>query len=103
MRVEVGPVGDADCLADGPFDLVFLDADKPGYRATSTCCSTAGCWPTTDCSASTTPCSRGSPGRASASVNGVAVAAFNERLRADPRVEQVVLPLRDGVTLVRKV
>ena len=34
--------------------------------------------------------------------NGIAIAAFNERCRADPRVEQVLLPLRDGLTLIRR-
>ena len=28
---------------------------------------------------------------------------FNEQLAADPRFEQVILPLRDGLTLIRKI
>ena len=28
--------------------------------------------------------------------------AFNDRIAADPRVEQVILPLRDGLTLIHK-
>ena len=28
--------------------------------------------------------------------------AFNEKVAADPRLEQVILPLRDGLTLIRK-
>lgn len=36
-----------------------------------------------------------------ATPNGVAIATFNETVAADPRVEQVVLPLRDGLTLIR--
>ncbi|SHM99781.1 Predicted O-methyltransferase YrrM [Cyclobacterium lianum] len=31
-----------------------------------------------------------------------AILAFNERVRQDPRVENVVLPIRDGIMLVRK-
>jgi predicted O-methyltransferase YrrM len=27
---------------------------------------------------------------------------FNEHVRDDPRVEQVLVPIRDGVTLIRK-
>ena len=27
---------------------------------------------------------------------------FNDRIAADPRVEKVILPLRDGLTLIRK-
>lgn len=29
--------------------------------------------------------------------------AFNDKLAADPRFEQVILPLRDGLTLIRKI
>jgi predicted O-methyltransferase YrrM len=39
---------------------------------------------------------------ADASVNGSAIAAFNSALAADPRVEQVLIPLRDGLTLIRR-
>jgi caffeoyl-CoA O-methyltransferase len=35
--------------------------------------------------------------------NGVAIANFNAVVAADPRVEQVMLPIRDGVTLIRRV
>lgn len=37
------------------------------------------------------------------SANAVAIAQFNQRVAADSRVEQVVLPLRDGLTLIRRV
>ncbi len=30
-----------------------------------------------------------------------AIAAFNDRVQADPRVENVILPLRDGLTMIR--
>ena len=33
---------------------------------------------------------------------GVAIAAFNEMVACDTRVEQVVLPIRDGITIVRR-
>ena len=36
------------------------------------------------------------------SANGAAIAKFNAALTYDSRVEQVVLPLRDGVTLIRR-
>jgi caffeoyl-CoA O-methyltransferase len=38
-----------------------------------------------------------------ATPNGVAIAKFNQALVDDPRVEQVLLPLRDGLTLIRRV
>ncbi|HTN71037.1 MAG TPA: hypothetical protein VMO00_08090 [Methylomirabilota bacterium] len=31
-----------------------------------------------------------------------AVDALNKRIRSDPRVENVLLPVRDGIMLVRK-
>lgn len=31
------------------------------------------------------------------------IRAFNDRVAADPRVEKVILPLRDGLTVIRKV
>ena len=34
--------------------------------------------------------------------NGVAIAAFNRSVSNDPRVEQVMLPLRDGLSLIRR-
>ena len=34
--------------------------------------------------------------------NGVAIHAFNRAVAADPRVEQVIIPLRDGLTLIRR-
>jgi caffeoyl-CoA O-methyltransferase len=37
------------------------------------------------------------------SENGRAVAQFNQFVAADPRTEQVILPLRDGLTLIRRV
>jgi predicted O-methyltransferase YrrM len=30
------------------------------------------------------------------------ILAFNDRVKQDPRVERVIIPLRDGLTLIRK-
>ena len=38
-----------------------------------------------------------------ASPNGAAIASFNAAVAADPRVEQVLLAVRDGLTLIRRV
>lgn len=38
-----------------------------------------------------------------ASKNGQAIKKFNQSVREDTRVQQVILPLRDGVTLIRRV
>ena len=34
--------------------------------------------------------------------DGKAIAAFNARVTSDPRVDNVLLPVRDGVMMVRK-
>ncbi|NEP26402.1 MAG: SAM-dependent methyltransferase, partial [Moorea sp. SIO3I6] len=34
--------------------------------------------------------------------NGSAIAKFNQFVADDPRVEQVLLPLRDGLTIIRR-
>ncbi len=36
------------------------------------------------------------------SANGEAIAQFNRFVAEDPRVEQVLLPLRDGLTIIRR-
>ena len=46
---------------------------------------------------------QGQPWTGEETPNGEAIAAFNQVVADDPRVEQVVLPVRDGVTLVRRV
>jgi caffeoyl-CoA O-methyltransferase len=35
--------------------------------------------------------------------NAEAIAQFNRVVADDPRVEQVLLPLRDGLTIIRRV
>jgi caffeoyl-CoA O-methyltransferase len=37
------------------------------------------------------------------SKNGKAISAFNEKIKADPRVTQVLLPVRDGILMMQKV
>jgi len=37
------------------------------------------------------------------SKNGEAIASFNRLVKDDPRVEQVLLPIRDGLTIIRRV
>ena len=96
----------------GGFDMIFIDADKGGY---------AGYYE----AALTTPglladggvlvvdntlfkgqawLPRQSADRDYLSWNdgGSAIAAFNEMVANDPRVEQVILPVRDGITIVRR-
>ncbi len=85
------------------FDLVFIDADKPGYLdyldmlLNTTLLNPNGlvCVDNT--------LMQGQPYLTGATPNGAAIAHFNEVVADDPRVEQVLLPLRDGLTLIRRV
>lgn len=84
----------------GPVDLAFVDADKDGY---------------TDYLELLLPhlrqggllvfdntLSRGAVLDHDAEGNAAAIRAFNARLAADHRLEKVLLPIGDGVTLARK-
>jgi caffeoyl-CoA O-methyltransferase len=104
-RIEVrrGPALETIFALDGPFDLVFIDADKGGYRgyyeAVLPKLSDRGLivvdnvlWsgrvaeePSDDDTDSTR-----------------ALREFNDRVAADDRVVSVMLTVRDGVTLVRR-
>jgi len=104
-RIEVrrGPASETISALQGPFDLVFIDADKPGYldyyEAVLPKLSEHGLivvdnvlWsgrvaqaPADDDDQSTR-----------------ALRAFNDHVAADDRVVQVMLTVRDGVTLARR-
>ena len=85
------------------FDLVFIDADKAGYLDYLQVVLDTGllaphgliCVDNTLMQGQ--PWSSGEP-----TANGVAIAEFNQAVAADPRVEQVIIPLRDGLTLIRR-
>lgn len=98
----------ADHAARGaiaPFDLVFIDADKPGYaRYLDVLLDSALLAPGAVIAVDNT-LMQGQPYRDGVPVteNGRAIADFNARVAADERVEQVLVPIRDGVTLIRRV
>jgi caffeoyl-CoA O-methyltransferase len=107
IDVRVGPAGSTlDSLASAgrAFDLVFVDADKAGYAGYLEQLLSGGllapgalvCVDNTLMQGE--PWTEGEP-----SANGAAIAAFNRTVAEDPRVEQVVLPVRDGLTLIRQV
>ncbi|MGD0311193.1 MAG: class I SAM-dependent methyltransferase [Acidimicrobiales bacterium] len=101
IEVVVGPAIDSIASLVGPFDLVFIDADKSGYPAyfeavlpklsprgviavDNTLWSGRVLDPTDD------------------SEDTVALRQFNDSLAVDPRVVVVQTTIRDGVTLVRR-
>ena len=95
IEYRLGPAIDTLASLDGPFDLVFIDADKGGY---------------VDYYEAALP--KLAPDGVILADNtlfGLAdgeiadhIERFNEHVRADDRVETVLLTIREGVTLIRK-
>jgi caffeoyl-CoA O-methyltransferase len=86
------------------FDLVFIDADKAGYIDYLDLLLSTGLLAPNGLICADNTLMQGQPYLSgTATANGVAIAKFNQALVDDPRVEQVLLPLRDGLTLIRRV
>jgi caffeoyl-CoA O-methyltransferase len=101
IEVRVGPAIDTIAELEGPFDLVFIDADKPAYpsyfeavlpklapRGLIVADNTLWRGLVLD--------------PADSDENTAALRAFNEALAVDPRVVVVQTTVRDGVTLIRR-
>jgi 3-dehydroquinate synthetase/predicted O-methyltransferase YrrM len=106
IDVRVGPalatLG-ALAAAGETFDLVFLDADKAGYADYLTVLLDSGLLAPHGVICADNTLMQGQPwGAGALTPNGAAIASFNAAVAADPRVEQVILPLRDGLTLIRR-
>ena len=100
VQVRRGPALATIRALDEPLDLVFLDADKTGYpayyeevvpRLAATGLLVAD----------NTLMSGRVLDPASDDASATAIAAFNARAAADPRVIATLLTVRDGVTLIR--
>ena len=95
ITLHVGPAIETIERLEGEFDFVFLDAEKDGYigyyEAVLPRLSERGIIAADNTLAS---------GRV---VDGApAIAAFNDHVAADPRSVQVLLSVRDGITLIRR-
>jgi caffeoyl-CoA O-methyltransferase len=101
IDIREGPALDTLATLDGPFDLVFVDADKANYvnyyeavlpklaeRGVVAVDNTL--WSGRVLDASDTD------------GDTKAIRAFNDHVRNDPRVVCVLLTVRDGVTLIRR-
>ncbi len=101
IEIRVGPALDTIATLGGPFDLVFVDADKPGYvdyyEAVLPKLADRGLLVVDN-----TLWSGRVLDDADTSEDTVAIRAFNDHVRADRRVVCVQLPIRDGVTLVAR-
>jgi caffeoyl-CoA O-methyltransferase len=95
IQYMLGPAVDTLENLDGPFDLAFIDADKVGYvdyyEAVLPKLAEDGV-----ILADNTLFAVGTGESAKA------IRRFNEHVRDDPRVEQVLLTIREGVTLIRR-
>jgi caffeoyl-CoA O-methyltransferase len=102
IEVRVGRAIDTVAGLDGPFDFCFIDADKPSYpdyyEAVLAKLAPHGLIAVDNVLWSGDVVDADSP-----SSDAQVMRAFNDRVAADPRVECVVLPIRDGVTLIRQV
>ncbi len=106
IRVELGGALETlDRLAQAgeSFDLVFIDADKKEYVAYFHKLLDSGLLAKGGfiCVDNTLLQGEVYLSAGERSVNGEAIAQFNRTVANDPRVEQVLLPLRDGLTIIR--
>jgi caffeoyl-CoA O-methyltransferase len=99
IQIRMGPAVDTLRALQGPFDLAFIDADKTNYSVYYELCLELL-----------------RPGGLLAADNVLwsgkvldpqdeetkAIAAFNERVHADPRVDHALITVRDGVMLAVK-
>ncbi len=100
---HTGVAADIIPTLDGPFDLVFIDADKPNYEryyeqvfakvpvggyliADNVLYDGEVVLPVSE------------QGK-----NAKAIQLFNDRIRADKRVEHLLAPIRDGLMIIKKI
>ncbi len=88
---------------EGPFDLVFIDADKREY-----CAYLDLVYPLVPVGGFILADNTLWDGHIIDAAydkdkQTLGLRAFNDRLAADDRFEQVILPLRDGLTIIRKI
>jgi caffeoyl-CoA O-methyltransferase len=93
--VHIGPAGDTIASLTGSFDFVFMDAEKEGYigyyEAVLPRLSERGLIVADNTLHGGRVFAEGDP-----------IAAFNEHVAADPRSAQVLLTVRDGMTVIRR-
>lgn len=95
ITLHIGPALDTVNSLEGAFDFVFIDADKPGYvdyyEAVLPRLSERGLIVADNTLASGEVVDGDPP-----------IKRFNEHVANDPRSVQVILSVRDGMTLIRR-
>jgi caffeoyl-CoA O-methyltransferase len=98
IDLRVGPALDTLAALDGPYDFAFIDADKEGYvgyyEAVVPKLSPRGLIAVDNTL-------HGGDVVAPVDDRDRAMAAFNDHVHGDPRTENIMLTVRDGVTLIR--
>jgi caffeoyl-CoA O-methyltransferase len=86
------------------FDLVFIDADKPGYVDYFKLLIETNLLAEDGFICVDNTLLQGQPylPKEKRTENGEAIAKFNQTVTQDPRVEKVILPLRDGLTIIKR-
>jgi caffeoyl-CoA O-methyltransferase len=96
IEYRLGPAVETLATLDGPFDLAFIDADKGGYvdyyEAILPKLAQGG-----TIAADNTLFGLDGDGE-----NATAIARFNDHVLQDDRVDTVLLPFREGLTLIRR-
>jgi caffeoyl-CoA O-methyltransferase len=107
IRIEIGDAAASlERLADRgeAFDLIFIDADKVNYPVYLNLVLASSLLGPHGLICVDNTLMQGQPYVACEPTdNGRAIAAFNRMVSDDPRIEQVMLPIRDGLTLVRRI
>ncbi|OAV43356.1 O-methyltransferase [Lewinella sp. 4G2] len=107
VSIRVGPASDTldELVAEGQrFDLVFIDADKQGYLNYFQTLLDHDLVPVGGLICVDNTLYQGQVyAREKVSENGEALIHFNDMVNQDQRVEQVLLPIRDGLTLIRRI
>jgi caffeoyl-CoA O-methyltransferase len=99
IKIAEGPALDSLKKLNGPFDLAFIDADKvnyPNYYEAVLSLLRSGGVILID-----NVLYEGHALKPNCN-NSRAIAALNDRIASDERVDRVMLPIRDGVYLIRK-
>jgi caffeoyl-CoA O-methyltransferase len=100
IQIHLGPALETIDRLEGPFDFVFIDADKPNYvnyyEAVLPRLSEHGF-----IAADNTLWSGRVLDDQDDDEGTLAIRAFNEHVKSDSRVISVMLTVRDGVTLIR--
>ncbi len=100
LKLHIGDAKKEILKIDAPIDLVFIDADKQGYSAYydiifdrvksgGLIIADNVLW-------------NGKVVESNPNTDTQALIAFNQKVQSDERVENMILPLRDGLLMIRK-